>query len=68
MESGLNIKKPILRRERQSDNNIFPDNFIFDINNWIVKRGTVHSIEDILYHINLFVILINQLKVWKQNY
>jgi hypothetical protein len=54
MESGLNLKKPILRRERQSDKNIFPDNFIFDINNWIVKRGTIHSIEDILYHINLF--------------
>ena len=55
MESGLNLKKPILRRERQSDKNIFPDNFIFDINNWIVKRGTVHSIEDIIYHINILL-------------
>ena len=53
MESSALMKKPVLRRERQSDKNIFPDNFIFDINNWIMKRGTVHSIEDILYHINM---------------
>ena len=55
MESSALMKKPVLRRERQSDKNIFPDNFIFDINNWIVKRGTVHSIEDIIYHINILL-------------
>ena len=53
MESGLNLKRPILRRERESDYNLFPDNFLIDINNWIMKRGTIHSIEDILYHINM---------------
>ena len=36
MESSALMKKPVLRRERQSDKNIFPDNFIFDINNWIL--------------------------------
>ena len=55
MESSVLMKKPVLRRERQSDKNIFPDNFIFDINNWIMKRGTIHSIEDIIYHINILL-------------
>ena len=53
MESDLNLNRPILRRERESDYNLFPDNFLIDINNWIMKRGTIHSIEDILYHINM---------------
>ena len=55
MKSSALMKKPVLRRERQSDKNIFPDNFIFDINNWIMKRGTIHSIEDIIYHINILL-------------
>ena len=50
---GRTIEKPMLRRERSSDYNLFDPNFKIDVLNWCMKRCTITEKAEILNHLAL---------------
>lgn len=64
--TGRNFEKPMLRRERSSDYNLFDPNFKVDVLNWCMKRSSLEDASEILS--NLYISMdkhVSEMKIEK---
>ena len=65
--TGRNFEKPMLRRERSSDYNLFDPNFKVDVLNWCMKRSSLEDASEILS--NLYISMdkhVSEMKIEKE--